>query len=74
MSKTFFMFIVNNQKIQLPSFISFLNHDIQVVSIFNLLGVSLDSKLNFINHASKVCSTINKNFFLLNVFFIFLPL
>jgi hypothetical protein len=61
-SKTKAMF-VTNKRAELPSSINVDGHDIEVVSSFKLLGVTLDTKLNFMEHIDSVSAQVRKRVF-----------
>ena len=70
--KTYFMF-VTRKHVVLPSFINFNNVDIEVVSSFKLLGVTIDNKLTFLKYISITCGRINSVIYSIKRLF-FLPL
>lgn len=61
-SKTFFMFVTNKQ-ITLPPVIEFNNSQIEVVSSFKLLGVTINNKLNFAKYVGDVKKEANKKLY-----------
>jgi len=63
--KTQIMFISKKKGIELPRSIVIDGAEIQVVSSFKLLGITLDDKLNFVKHVSDIRLAINRNFFAL---------
>jgi hypothetical protein len=52
-SKTFVMYITNKRLVR-PKEFTILNHSIEAVEQFKLLGVIIDNKLSFAQHVSKV--------------------
>ena len=46
--------IITRKRIVLPRFIKFNNVEIDVVSSFELLGVTIDNKLNFNIHVTEL--------------------
>ena len=64
---------VTRKHVVLPSFINFNNVDIEVVSSFKLLGVTIDNKLTFLKYISITCGRINSVLYSIKRLF-FLPL
>ena len=55
--------IITRKRIVLPRFIKFNNVEIDVVSSFKLLGVTIDNKLTFQKYISITCGRINSVFY-----------
>jgi len=56
--KTYFV-VITRKHIIMPETIKFNNVDIEVVSSFKLLGVTIDNKLTFSKYISMTCGRIN---------------
>ena len=64
-SKTYVMFISSNKKDIKPEQVILGKQNLQVVTSFKLLGVTIDDTLSFRNHVSNLCISINKKIFAL---------
>ena len=64
-AKTKFMFVTKKKIIDLPSRISIMGNEVEVVDSFKLLGVTIDSSLSFDINLKLIKKTVNMKLFVL---------
>ena len=63
--KTKFMILAKSKVIDRPGVIKIHNEEIEVVSVFKLLGVTIDGNLEFHDHVKNIKSMVNRKLFAL---------